>query len=83
MFIKKYSMLMSAQLAKMELGSHGIDAIILDEAVGSLAPYLTMSSGVRLSIADEDEQQAELILDAMQERDSAALEHEANSPNHL
>lgn len=81
--IKKYLMLMPAQLAKLELGSHGIESTILDEVMGTFAPHLTMSAGIRLAVADEDEEQAEAILATMQERDSAALEHEANSPNHL
>ena len=74
---------MPAQLAKLELGSHGIESTILDEVMGTFAPHLTMSAGIRLAVADEDEEQAEAILATMQERDSAALEHEANSPNHL
>ena len=81
--IKKYLMLMPAQLAKLELGSHGIESTILDEVMGTFAPHLTMSAGIRLAVADDDEEQAEAILDAMQERDSAELEHETHSINQL
>lgn len=66
--LRKYALLLPAQLAKMELGSYGIESVILDEAVGSVAACFTMGSGVRLAVADEDEQRADAILVAMKER---------------
>lgn len=70
--LRKYTLLLPAQLAKLELASYGIEAVILDEALGSLAPCFTMGSGIRLAAADEDQKQAELILEAMEARNSAS-----------
>jgi hypothetical protein len=68
--LRKYTMLMQAELAKLELSSCGINAIILDENIGSIAPHLTLLNGVRLAVAEEDEQEAEEVLDAMTMRNS-------------
>lgn len=69
--LRKYSLLIPAQLAKLELASHGIESVILDEALGSMGLHLVMDSGIRLAVAEEDEQEADTILKAMKERDSA------------
>jgi len=61
---------MQAELAKLELASYGINATILDEYLGSIAPHLTLLNGVRLAVADSDELEAGAILDAMTERNS-------------
>ena len=63
-------MLMQAELARLELASCGIESTIIDEIVGSIAPHLTMLSGVRLVVADEDEQEADAILAAMKKRNA-------------
>ncbi len=68
--LRKYTMLMQAELAKLELSSFGINAVILDENLGSIAPHLTLLNGVRLAVADEDEQEATAILDAMTKRNT-------------
>lgn len=62
--VRKYSLLLPAQLAKLELASHGIESVILDEALASLAPCFTMG-GIRLAVAEDDKQEAREILDAM------------------
>lgn len=69
--LRKYTMVMQAELAKLELASYGIKATILDENLGSIAPHLTMMNGVRLAVADDDEQEAGEILDAMTKRNTA------------
>ena len=63
--LRKYTMLIQAELARLELASFGIDSRILDEITGLIAPHLTMHSGVRLVVAEEDEQEADDILAAM------------------
>jgi hypothetical protein len=68
--LRKYTMLMQAELARLELASFGIDSTILDQILGSIAPHLTMHSGVRLVVAEEDEQEAETILVAMKKRNA-------------
>jgi hypothetical protein len=68
--LRKYTILMQAELAKLELASYGINATILDEYLGSIAPHLTLLNGVRLAVADSDELEAGAILDAMTERNS-------------
>lgn len=68
--LRKYSLLIPAQLAKLELASHGIEAVILDEALGSMGLHLVMDSGIRLAVAEEDQHQADAILKTMKERDS-------------
>ncbi len=69
--LRKYTMLMQAELAKLELASYGIEAAILDENLGSIAPHLTLLNGVRLAVADQDEQDAEGIINAMTKRNTA------------
>lgn len=64
--IRKYSLLVPAQLAQLELGSHGVEAWILDEGVAAHAPHFAMTSGIRLAVADEDIELAESILEAAQ-----------------
>ena len=66
--LRKYALLMPAQLAKLELASHGIESVIMDEALGSLAPCFAMGE-IRLAVADEDEKEADAILAAMRNRD--------------
>lgn len=68
--LRKYALLLPAQLAKLELESHGVESQILDEALGSLAPTLFMASGIRLAVAEGDEQEAEGILVAMEQRNA-------------
>lgn len=62
--VREYSLLLPAQLAKLELASHGIESVILDEALASLAPCFTMGR-IRLAVAEDDEQEAGELLDAM------------------
>ena len=66
--IRKYALLLPAQLGKLELGSYGVESVILDEGVGANAPHLAVFSGIRLAVADEDVIEAETILVAMKER---------------
>lgn len=62
--LQKYSLLIPAQLAKLELASHGIESVILDEALASLAPCFTMGE-IRLAVDEDDEREARAVLDAM------------------
>ena len=80
--LRKYTLLLPAQLAKLELASYGIEAVILDEAVGSLAPCFTMGS-IRLAVADEDEEEANSLLIAMKERNSASGGTDVEDPKSL
>ena len=52
--VREYTLLMPAQLAQLELRSHGIDAVILDEHMATLTPFFAMDGGIRLAVADED-----------------------------
>lgn len=52
--VHAFPTLIDAQLAKLALETEGIEADILDEATASLAPHLTLSSGVRLAVPDGD-----------------------------
>ena len=65
--IQTYSLLVTAQLAQLELGSYGIKAEILDESLAVTAPNFAMSDGIRLAVLDEDEDQAKAILSGSQE----------------
>jgi len=60
--------LIPAQLAQLELGSYGVDAIILDESLAVTAPQFAMSDGIRLAVADEDFQLASEILESAREK---------------
>ena len=54
----------AAQAMKMKLGSAGIEAFIPDELSAGLAPHLFMSqTGVRLQVAETDEDQARKIIE--------------------
>ena len=54
----------AAQALKLKLGSAGIEAFIPDEMSAGLAPHHFMNpSGVRLQVADADEEQARKIIE--------------------
>lgn len=61
--VREYSLLIQAQLASIELGRHGIEAVILDENMAVTAPFFAMDGGIRLAVLDEHQEQAEQILD--------------------
>ncbi len=53
-----------AQSLKLLLGSAGIDAFIPDEISAGLTPYLFLTkTGIRLQVADEDEDEARQIIE--------------------
>ena len=62
--IRTYSLLITAQLGQLELGSYGIQSEILDEGLAVNAPHFAMADGIRLAVADEDLLRAEEILAA-------------------
>lgn len=61
--LKGYSTLEQAHLARSLLESEGISAEVLDEGTAVSAPYLLLSSGIRLAVADEDAPRAREILE--------------------
>ena len=62
--IRTYSLLITAQLGQLELGSYGIESEILDEGLAVNAPHFAMADGIRLAVADEDLLRAKEILAA-------------------
>lgn len=60
--LRKYTLLLPAQLAQLELRSHGIEAVILDEHMATTAPFFAMDSGIRLAVAERDLAEATVIL---------------------
>ena len=44
--IRKYALLLPAQLAKMELGRHGIESVILDDHIATCVNYALTGSNV-------------------------------------
>jgi hypothetical protein len=71
--LRGYSTLEQAHLARSLLESEGIAAEVLDEGTAVSAPYLLMSTGIRLAVADEDAGRAREILE---------LPPEAPTPGH-
>lgn len=61
--VREYTLLISAQLAQLELRSHGIDCVILDEHMASLAPFFALDGGIRLAVSDEDYSQSVELLE--------------------
>ena len=61
--VREYSLLMQAQLARMELGRHGIEAEIIDENMAATAPFFAMDGGIRLAVVEGQESEATEILD--------------------
>ena len=72
--VGRYNFLVPAQLAQLELRSHGIEAEILDENLATLAPHLLMAESIRIAVVDEDEEEAKLILDRLAERNAEVSE---------
>lgn len=60
--VRVYSSLMDAQLAKLQLRGAGIDCDLPDEAAAGNFPSAASADGVRLLVADEDEERAREIL---------------------
>lgn len=60
--VKRCATLEDAYLIKNLLEAGGVGADILDEATASTAPYLLVSSGIRVTVADEDAAAARGIL---------------------
>ncbi|OYV07376.1 MAG: hypothetical protein CFE26_01360 [Verrucomicrobiales bacterium VVV1] len=60
--VKRCATLEDAYMIKNLLESGGVGADILDEATASTAPYLLISSGIRVTVADEDADAAREIL---------------------
>lgn len=72
--VQKYSLLLPAQLAQLELRSYGINAEIIDEGVASTLPFDAMIYGIRLAVHEHEHAEASRILDEMVERNQQALE---------
>jgi hypothetical protein len=60
--VKRCATLEDAYMIKNLLEASGVGADILDEATASTAPYLLVSSGIRVTVADEDAAAAREIL---------------------
>lgn len=60
--VKRCASLEDAYMIKNLLEEGGVEADILDEATASTAPYLLISSGIRVTVADEDAVAAREIL---------------------
>lgn len=60
--VKRCATLEDAYMTKNLLEASGVGADILDEATASTAPYLLASSGIRVTVADEDALAAREIL---------------------
>jgi len=57
-----FANLEEAQLLKMKLGACGIEAVIPNENTAGLASFLFMNKpGIRVQVADEDEEEAQRI----------------------
>ena len=62
--IANFGTIQAAQDLKLKLGSAGIEAFIPDEISAGVAPHLFMSkSGIRLQVAEEDEELAKKIIE--------------------
>ena len=66
--VREYTLLISAQLAQLELLSHGIDCVILDEHMATLTPFFAMAGGIRLAVTDEDYSQSVELLENLPPR---------------
>ena len=60
--VKRCATLEDAYMIKNLLEAGGVESDILDEVTASTAPYLLMSSGIRVTVADEDAAAAREIL---------------------
>lgn len=60
--VKRCATLEDAYMTKNLLEAGGVGADILDEATASTAPYLLVSSGIRVTVADQDAVAAREIL---------------------
>ncbi|BDS05113.1 hypothetical protein NT6N_01530 [Oceaniferula spumae] len=69
--VRKFSLLLPAQLAQLELRSYGIRAEILDEGSASVLPFDAMIYGIRLTVADADYEEASRLLDEMSDRNQS------------
>ena len=59
--IKTFSSRHEAELAKGFLEAHEIDAVVSGDDYGGIQPGLSFSTGVRLSVKDEDVEEAKRI----------------------
>jgi len=60
--VKRCATLEDAYMIKNLLEAGGVESDILDEVTASTAPYLLISSGIRVTVADEDAAAAREIL---------------------
>lgn len=60
--VARYTMLQDADFARMRLQSEGIEAVIMDEAVGAWAPHYSNMSGIRLFVQGHDAARAIQVL---------------------
>ena len=60
--VKRCATLEDAYMIRNLLEAGGVESDILDEVTASTAPYLLMSSGIRVTVADEDAAAAREIL---------------------
>lgn len=60
--VKRCASLEDAYMIRNLLEAGGVGADILDEATAATAPYLLLSSGIRVTVADEDADAAREIL---------------------
>ena len=59
-----FANLEEAQLLKMKLGACGIEAVIPNETTAGVAPFLFMNKpGIRVQVADADEEEALRIVE--------------------
>ncbi len=78
--VKRCASLEDAYMIKNLLEAGGVGADILDEATASTAPYLLASSGIRVTVADEDFQEAKEILGLPAEPESLPRKSSSNMP---
>lgn len=78
--VKRCSTLEDAYMTKNLLEAGGVGADILDEATASTAPYLLVSSGIRVTVADEDVQAAREILGLPAEPESLPRKGSSTMP---
>ncbi len=61
--VKTYSSRHEAELAKGILAVNGITAVIFGDDCGGIHPCLSFSTGIKLSVKEEDVEESKIILD--------------------
>jgi hypothetical protein len=61
--VANFNSLEEAQILKLELGSCGIESFIPDEMSAGVAPHIFLTkAGIRVQVADEDEEDARQVI---------------------